>query len=116
MGLNQNTLDQVGRQMKAMHSQGPSPREYNVYLLHIHDSTMHPQPHVCTMNHIRNGQTQTTKCMGHQHWRLSFYTHPAYLGEHISAKNQSAFLPFYLCCTLQGEVGALCLPAASLHF
>lgn len=25
-------------------------------------------------------------------------------------------LPFYLCCTLQGEVSALYLPGASLHF
>lgn len=46
----------------------------------------------------------------------TFCIHPTYLEVPTNDKNTPTHPSFYLCCIFQGEVSALHLPAASLHF
>lgn len=81
---------------------GPGPR--------THDN----QPHICALNHGRNGQTQLEKICGTPALE-TFLPYLSYLlWRPHDYKNKSAFPAFYLCCMLQGEANAISL--LPLHF
>lgn len=56
MGLNQNRFGQTGRWVKALHSWRLSPRAQPSYRCSTCvAAACSPQPHICTLNRVRNG-------------------------------------------------------------